>query len=260
MATFLFDEIIFGPIQSRRLGISLGVNLLPVDKKICNFNCIYCECGWTVTNNTKSPLPDAALVISELEARLAGMKKENQSLDVITFAGNGEPTLHPQFSEIITATIDLRNQYFPAAKVAVLSNATSIQRESVFHALQKVDQNILKLDAGIQSTCLAINKPTGHFNLSSLKEGLKSFNGKFIIQTLFLKGNYNGIAIDNTSETEIREWLKIIQQTHPQQVMIYTLARDTPANNLEKISTAVLKGIAKQVELLGTPVHVSESE
>jgi wyosine [tRNA(Phe)-imidazoG37] synthetase (radical SAM superfamily) len=260
MATFLFSETIFGPIKSRRLGISLGVNLLPVDKKICNFNCIYCECGWTATDSKKSHLPTAAFVINELKARLTTMKKENQSLDVITFAGNGEPTLHPQFSEIISATIDLRNQYFPFAKVAVLSNATSIQRESILSALQKVDQNILKLDSGIQSTCLIINKPTGNFNILSLVQGLKSFNGNLIIQTLFLKGNYNGIPIDNTTETEVNEWLKIIKEIHPQQVMIYTLARDTPANNLEKIATSILKGIAKQVEYLGTSVHVSESE
>ena len=260
MATFLFGETIFGPIKSRRLGLSLGVNLLPVDRKICNFNCIYCECGWTTTSSQKAILPTAAFVISELEARLVTMKKENQSLDVITFAGNGEPTLHPQFSEVITATIDLRNQYFPSAKVAVLSNATSIQRERVFTALQKVDQNILKLDSGIQNTCLLINKPTGKFNISTLVAGLRKFNGNLIIQTLFLKGNYNGGLIDNTSETEVKEWLKIIREIHPRQVMIYSLARDTPATNLEKIATPILNKIARQVELLGTSVHVSESE
>ena len=260
MATFLFGETIFGPVKSRRLGLSLGVNLLPVDRKICNFNCIYCECGWTTTSSQKAILPTAAFVISELEARLVTMKKENQSLDVITFAGNGEPTLHPQFSEVITATIDLRNQYFPSAKVAVLSNATSIQRERVFTALQKVDQNILKLDSGIQNTCRLINKPTGKFNISTLVAGLRKFNGNLIIQTLFLKGNYNGSLIDNTSETEVKEWLKIIREIHPRQVMIYSLARDTPATNLEKIATPILNKIARQVELLGTSVHVSESE
>lgn len=260
MATFLFSETIFGPIKSRRLGVSLGVNLLPVDKKICNFNCIYCECGWTETNDKKSVLPTAAFVINELKARLAGMKKEHQLLDVITFAGNGEPTLHPQFNKIIDATIDLRNLYFPDAKVAVLSNATSIQREKVFTALQKVDQNILKLDSGIQSTCLIINKPTGRFNLESLVKNLKKFKGNLIIQTLFLKGKFNDIPFDNTTDTEVKEWLDIINEIKPKQVMIYSLARDTPANHLEKITTPVLKRIARQVEHLGTPVHVSESE
>jgi wyosine [tRNA(Phe)-imidazoG37] synthetase (radical SAM superfamily) len=199
-------------------------------------------------------------VVSQLEARLATMKDENQPPDVITFAGNGEPTLHPRFSEILEATIKLRDQYFPAAKVAVLSNATSIQREKVFTALQKADQNILKLDSGIQSTCMAINKPAGNFNLRSLTGNLKKFNGNLIIQTLFLKGKYDNQIIDNTTETEVSEWLKIIKEVNPRQVMIYSLARDTPASNLEKISTAVLKGIASRVEQTGIPVLVSKSE
>lgn len=258
MATFLFDKIIFGPIKSRRLGISLGINLLPLDKKVCNFNCIYCECGWTKAIPTKLALPTAAAAVSEaLAVKLQQMQQEHEQLDVITFAGNGEPTMHPQFSKIIDSTIELRNKYFPTAKVAVLSNATLVRKASVFNALQKVDQNILKLDSGIEATCLAINKPTGSFRLAPLVNHLKKFNGNLIIQTLFLKGNYNNTIIDNSTETEVDAWMKIIEEIHPKQVMIYSLARDTPANNLEKVSKKVLNKIAKKVAAAGIDVQVT---
>ena len=257
MATFLFDKIIFGPIKSRRLGRSLGINLLPLDKKVCNFNCVYCECGWTDATPSKSILPSAASVIKALAEKLQQMQAANEQLDVITFAGNGEPTMHPHFARIINQTIALRNQYFPLAKVAVLSNATLVRRPSVFKALQKVDQNILKLDAGIETTCIAINKPTASFHLDALVKYLKKFEGNLIIQTLFLKGKYNNNLIDNTTETEINAWLKIIADIHPKQVMIYSLARDTPANQLEKVSKKVLNNIAKQLTALGIEVQVT---
>lgn len=257
MATFLFDKIIFGPIKSRRLGISLGINLLPLDKKVCNFDCIYCECGWTEKNNAKITLPTASAVSKELVLKLQQMQLNNEKLDVITFAGNGEPTMHPQFGMIIDNTIALRDRFFPTAKIAVLSNATLIRKKSVFNALQKVDQNILKLDSGIEATCKIINKPTQNFQLVPLTEYLKKMNGNLIIQTLFLKGCYNDIPIDNTTETEVNTWLSIIEEIRPKQVMIYSLARDTPASNLEKISKNVLTNIADKVKASGIEVQVT---
>jgi wyosine [tRNA(Phe)-imidazoG37] synthetase (radical SAM superfamily) len=257
MATFLFDKIIFGPIKSRRLGISLGINLLPLDKKVCNFNCVYCECGWTEKSDTKFTLPSAITVNEELASKLQQMQQNKEELDVITFAGNGEPTMHPQFGMIIDNTIALRNKFFPTAKIAVLSNATLIRKKSVFNALQKVDQNILKLDSGIEATCKVINKPTQNFHLIPLIEYLKKMNGNLIIQTLFLKGCYNDTSIDNTTETEVNTWLSIIEEIRPKQVMIYSLARDTPASNLEKVSKNVLTKIANKVKAAGIEVQVT---
>ena len=258
MSTFLFDQIIFGPIKSRRLGSSLGINLLPTEKKVCNFNCIYCECGWTEPSDIKSSLPSVQVVKEQLEIKLKELKDSNSKLDVITFAGNGEPTMHPGFSEIIDNTIALRNQYFPSTKVAVLSNSTLIHKKNVFDALQRVDQNILKLDSGVEATCKALNKPVGQFSLKRLVDGLKKFKGNVIIQTLFMKGNYESIHIDNTTDEEVKKWLGIIEEVKPKQVMLYSLARDTPASGLEKVSGKVLKGIAQKVEALGIPVQIAE--
>jgi len=257
MATFLFDKIIFGPLKSRRLGTSLGINLLPLDKKVCNFNCVYCECGWTETMASKIVLPSPATIRRALDNELSQMRAENLALNTITFAGNGEPTMHPDFAQMVDITIALRNQYFPTAKVAVLSNASFIRKTAVFNALQKVDQNILKLDAGSQATCMAINKPNQRFQLASLVKYMKKFNGNLIIQTLFLKGNDNNIFFNNASEKELNAWLEIIQEMKPKQVMIYSLERDTPARNLEKITKKDLDKIAKKIMALNIEVQVS---
>jgi wyosine [tRNA(Phe)-imidazoG37] synthetase (radical SAM superfamily) len=259
MATFLFDEIIFGPVKSRRLGVSLGINLLPTKRKICNFNCIYCECGWTEDpEKIVSPLPTREHVYQALEHALSEMKKKEQPPDVITYAGNGEPTLHPEFPGIIDDSISLRDRYFPETKIAVLSNATTIEDQRIKAALLKVDQNILKLDSAIDSTVQIHNKPRVKINVKTLIDNLVSFNGKVIIQTLFLRGVYNNIAIDNTTPEEISEWLKAIERIHPSEVMIYTISRDTPeGGQLQKVPVNELNIIAKQVELLGIKTRVS---
>jgi wyosine [tRNA(Phe)-imidazoG37] synthetase (radical SAM superfamily) len=255
MATFLFDSIVFGPVRSRRLGASLGINLLPISSKICSFDCIYCECGWT--DRKKGQLPTRDEVRSYLEEKLKEMQEKGDRLDVITYAGNGEPTMHPHFSEIIDDSIVLRNKYFPLAKIAVLSNSTMLGKLEVTAALKKVDQNILKLDSAFDTTIKLLNQPRVKFSVHELVKNLKSFEGNLIIQTLFLKGVYNGKIVDNTTKDEVDGWIELIKSIKPKEVMVYTIARDTPVQGLEKISLKNLKIIAARVEALGIPVQVS---
>lgn len=258
MSTFLFDQIIFGPVKSRRLGVSLGVNLLPTDSKVCSFDCIYCECGWNPKKREiKAVLPPRALVKQKLEEKLTDMALNNEWPDVITFAGNGEPTLHPEFEGIIDDTIELRNKLIPNARIAVLSNATMLHKPAVVRALLKVEDNIQKLDSAIEETIRRIDCPSSNFRLKDVVENLKSFNGKVIIQTLFLKGNFKGEIIDNTTEVELIEWMKLIAEIKPSQVMIYTIERDTPATGLEKVKLDDLEEIAKRVRAIGLEVQVS---
>lgn len=258
MATFLFDKIIFGPVKSRRLGISLGINLLPTERKICNFNCIYCECGWTDTSEISGrKLPSRKEVYEELNKKLAEMKAGNTAPDVITYAGNGEPTLHPDFPGIIDDSIALRDKYFPKAGIAVLSNATNISDPLVKAALLKVDRNILKLDSAIDDTIHIHNAPKGKLSASELIKELKSFNGNLILQTLFLRGKHNGRVIDNTTTEEINAWLAAISQIRPSEVMIYTISRDTPAGDLKKVPEKELRVIAGFVNKLGIKTQVS---
>lgn len=256
MGTFLFDSIVFGPVKSRRLGVSLGINLLPVNQKICSFDCIYCECGWTKSMST-GMLPSVKEVETALELKLSEMLKQEELPDVITFAGNGEPTLHPMFSQIIDSTIELRNRYCPKAKISVLSNASLIQNQSVFEALLKVDQNILKLDSVIPETIEILNQPLYRYNVNDVIENLKRFNGQCIIQTLFIRGKYKETTIDNTSTIEVENWLKALSEIKPKEVMIYTIARDTPTENLEKVPLSVLNEIARKVNELGFKTQVS---
>lgn len=258
MATFLFDQIIFGPVNSRRLGISLGVNLLPTDSKVCSFDCIYCECGWTPKKREqKAVLPSRELVRQKLEEKLSNMIENNERPDVITFAGNGEPTLHPEFEGIIVDTIELRNRLTPKTRIAVLSNATMLHKASVIRALLKVEDNIQKLDSGFEETIRRIDCPASNFKLKDVVENLKSFDGKVIIQTLFLHGTYKGEIIDNTTEEELAEWLKLVAEIRPSQVMIYTIERDTPASGLEKMTVEELDKIAVRVREIGFEVQVS---
>lgn len=259
MATFLFDEIIFGPVKSRRLGVSLGINLLPTRRKICNFNCIYCECGWTTDiDKIKDKLPGRKDVYKALGKKLSEMQTANESPDVITYAGNGEPTLHPEFAGIIDDSIALRNEYFPKAKIAVLSNSTNITKPGIKSALLKVDQNILKFDSALDSTIHLHNQPNGTVNVEELINNLAGFNGKVIIQTLFLRGEFKGAIIDNTTPVEIDAWLKALKRIKPSEVMIYAISRETPVGDkLKKVPLKELKEIASKVEKLGFKTQVS---
>ena len=258
MATFLFDNIIFGPVKSRRLGVSLGINLLPVNRKICSFDCIYCECGFNPGSNAPSSvLPDREEVKDALEAKLKEMIRQEMPPDVITFAGNGEPTLHPQFPGIIDDTLTLRNQLCPKARVAVLSNATRLHSPAIFEALLKVDDNIQKLDSANPDTIRRLDRPQGTFDLEKTVELLKSFNGQAVIQTLFVRGTFNGMKIDNSTDEEVVEWLRLIKFINPREVMVYTIDRDTPVNTLEKVPPEKLDEIAAKVRSMDLKVQVS---
>jgi wyosine [tRNA(Phe)-imidazoG37] synthetase (radical SAM superfamily) len=259
MATFLFDEIIFGPVKSRRLGVSLGINLLPVNRKFCNFDCIYCECGWSADiEKVKSQLPTRGEVFKALDTKLSAMKESGEKPDVITYAGNGEPTLHPEFHGIIDDSLALRDKYFPAARIAVLSNATTINRPDVKSALLKVDMNILKLDSAFDSTVKVHNQPNKQLDVGELINNLAGFGGNLIIQTLFLRGKVREVLIDNTTEEELTAWLKALEKIKPSEVMIYTISRDTPIGaELTKVSAGELAKIAARVEELGIKTQVS---
>lgn len=254
----LFDQVIFGPIHSRRLGLSLGVNLLPIDAKICSFNCIYCECGFNTTIK-KFPFPTRMEVQEILEHKLREMASAGERPDVITFAGNGEPTLHPEFESIIDDTIALRNEYCPTAKVSVLSNSSRIHKSHIFNALNKVDNNILKFDSAIDRTMLLLDQPVGkHITVTWLKEQLKRFDGNLIIQTMFVRGSYKGEEFDNTTDLEVSAWLEAMSEIKPKQIMIYSLDREAPVSSLEKVSFVELNKIADIAKAQGFDVSVAE--
>ena len=235
MSTVIYPSPIFGPIHSRRLGVSLGLNLLPSDGKVCTFDCIYCECGYNKDHKPKKKFPTRDEVRMALEAKLKDMKENGPIPDVLTFAGNGEPTAHPQFGGIIDDTLNLRDKYFPKAKVSVLSNSTFIQKPDVFEALCKVDNNILKLDTIDSDYIHLVDRPTGHYDVNKIIENLKAFKGKVIIQTMFLKGTTDeGIDVDNTSDRYVLPWLEVVKKIAPKQVMIYTIDRETPDQSLMK--------------------------
>jgi wyosine [tRNA(Phe)-imidazoG37] synthetase (radical SAM superfamily) len=252
-----FNEIIYGPVLSRRLGVSLGVNLLPIDAKICSFNCIYCECGFNTTMQ-ENPLPSRSEVYEALEFQLQKMVRENHLPDVITFAGNGEPTLHPAFEEIIDDTVFLRNKYARQAKVSVLTNSTRLHKPHVNTALQKVDNAILKFDSAIEETMQLLDQPVGkHITVEWIKEQIKNFRGEKIVQTMFLRGKCGEKTVDNTTQKEIDAWLLALEEMNIQQVMIYTIDRETPVKTLQKISLDELNAIAEKARKRGILVSVA---
>ena len=255
--TSLYDNIIFGPIHSRRLGLSLGINLLPIESKLCNFDCIYCECGWNEEHRGKARFNSRQDVAAMLEQVLQQMLSDGTPPDVITFAGNGEPTMHPDFEAIIDDTIAIRNRLCPAAKISVLSNATQLHREEVIRALLRVDNNILKLDSAFDSTVQLINKPVGSYSVERVVQGMKRFEGELIVQTMFLRGEYLSQRVDNTTPEQVDAWLKLIAEIRPCQVMVYSLDRDTPCPTLEKVGREELQEIALKVEALDIKCSVA---
>lgn len=230
----IFPSPIFGPVHSRRLGVSLGINLLPADGKVCSFDCIYCECGFNRDYRPSQALPTREEVRTTLENKLKEMQAEGTAPDVFTFAGNGEPTAHPHFSEIIEDTLALRDAYFPKAKVSVLSNSTFISRPAVFQALNKVDNNILKLDTVDDEYIRLVDRPNGRYVVTDIIENLKAFKGNCVVQTMFMKGTYQGQDVDNTSDRYVIPWLEAVKEIAPREVMIYTIDRETPGHHLEK--------------------------
>lgn len=254
--SILFDQIVFGPIHSRRFGNSLGINLLPLDNKICNFNCIYCECGWTDLKAVNTKFFSMEIILEAIEKKFKYISENKTEIDCITFAGNGEPTMHPNFSEIVDYVIALRDIYFPEKQIVVLSNSALLGNPKVFSALQKVDLRVLKLDAGTEELFQKINKPLSSKKLSWYIEKLQEFKGDLIIQTIFLKGTYQNQRIDNTQETEVNSWLNALKEINPKSVMIYTIDRETPAEDLEKISEIELNTIAEKVKSIGIDAQV----
>ena len=256
--TSLFHDIIFGPVHSRRLGLSLGVNLLPTASKLCSFDCIYCECGWNADHPGRRRFNPREEVRLQLGAVLRRMTADGTPPDVITFAGNGEPTLHPDFEAIIDDTLALRDELCPSARVSVLSNATQIHRDDVRRALLRVDNNILKLDSAFDETVRRMNNPQNPaYTIRGIVEEMKRFEGKMILQTMFLRGTCDGQPIDNTTEEEVAAWLKLVGEIRPRQVMVYSLDRDTPCPTLEKVTKEELQAIAARVEALGIPCSVA---
>lgn len=250
----LFGSIVYGPIRSRRLGVSLGVNLMPITAKLCTFDCVYCECGWNQPVSHPS-LPTREEVRIALESQLSIAV---EPIDVITFSGNGEPTLHPDFLGIIQDTCALRDQYCPKAKVSVLSNSTQLGRTDVIEALRLCDNRILKLDSAIDATMRLIDKPVNaQLPMKQIVQWLSIFDGDFTLQTCFLRGEYQGQTIDNTTPEELTAWYEMVDYLHPKQVMIYVIDRVTPLETLEKIPAETMEKIAIPLREKGIDVIVS---
>ena len=253
----LFQSIIYGPIHSRRLGTSLGIELMPLDHKLCTFNCVYCECGWN-TPIAHPVLPTREEVKAAMEEKLSTFDFRLSTIDVITFSGNGEPTLHPEFLGIIQDTCALRDCYCPTAKVSVLSNSTQLGRPDVVEALRLCDNRILKLDAATDEMMRRIDLPVNeHLNVETIIQWLSQFNGDFTLQTCFLKGTHNGLILDNTKNLELVKWYEAVDILHPKQIMIYVIDRKTPEENLEKISREKMEAIAAPLIAKGYDVIIS---
>jgi wyosine [tRNA(Phe)-imidazoG37] synthetase (radical SAM superfamily) len=258
MVTILFHDTIFGPIHSRRLGTSLGINLTPNDGKICSFDCIYCEAGYNAQGAGTTGISPREEVCTLLEQKLAEMKANGERLDVITFSGNGEPTLHPDFNGVVDDVIALRDRYYPQVKISVLSNSTMIDRPAVVEALKKVDNNILKLDSAIDRTMRLIDRPVNrNFNVADLVERLKQFSGQCIVQTMMLRGEHEGERIDNTTDEEVEALLAAYLEIRPMEVMLYSIDRATPEENLQKVPKEELETIAERFRAKGIKVQVN---
>lgn len=253
----LFDSVIYGPIHSRRLGTSLGINLSPTNQKLCSFNCVYCECGWN-TPLKNAHIPTIEDFMQLLEKKLIELKNNGIKPDVITFSGNGEPTMHPEFESIIAHTCRLRDKYAQSAKVSVLSNSTQLHKESVRRALLMADNRILKLDSAINQTMQLIDQPTNkQLTVKQIINWLEAFNGDFTLQTCFLKGSIDGQIIDNTTDIELQAWYEAVRLLRPENIMIYVIDRQTPCPTLEKITPKKMHQIAQVLIDEGFSVSVS---
>lgn len=246
------EEIVFGPIHSRRLGSSLGINLLPEKGKLCNFDCVYCECGWNKDGRNDKKIPSAVRLRKALTAKLEECSAKGIAIDSITFSGDGEPTLNPAFPEIIDITIELRDKYFPKAVVSVLTNATRIGIPSVFEALRKVDNPILKLDAPTDELVAKINQPQGNYHVADVVESMRKFEGDFVLQTMFLRSS----DFDSSSPEVLQGWMDIVNELRPREVMVYTLDREAPAAGLEKFTVEEMESLTKPLVDAGLKVQI----
>lgn len=247
-----FDEIVFGPIRSRRLGSSLGVNLLPSKGKLCNFDCVYCECGWNKDGKSDGRFPELKDIEAALEEKMSRAAAEGVPVDSITFSGNGEPTIHPAFAQVIDVTLRLRDRYFPQAKVSVLSNATMIGRKDVADALMRVDNPILKIDASSDELVRKINKPAGSYRLAEVVENLRKFEGRFVLQTMFLRSE----EFDTASPESLAAWMDIVRELKPREVMVYTIDRETPDKSLGKYTVDEMKAFVQPLVDEGFEIQI----
>lgn len=260
MQTVLFHDTIFGPIHSRRLGNSLGVNLLPDDGKICTFDCLYCEAGYNAQGTGSTGFPPVEKVSSDLERKLQEMQAAGDGLDVITFSGNGEPTVHPSFPEIIAEVARLRDKYFPGVRISVLSNSTMVNRPAVAEALKLyADNNILKLDSAVEATMRLLDRPASRaFTVNGVVDALRQFAGTGIIQTMLTRGYHDGVRVDNTTDVEIGALIEAYMRIRPKEVMVYSIDRQTPEQSLEKVPRAELEAIAGRITAATSiPVQVA---
>lgn len=258
MQTVMYTSTIFGPIHSRRLGSSLGINLMPSDGKICSFDCLYCEAGFNAQGPGTSGLPTRRQVAEALEAKLVQMKAEGTPLDVMTFSGNGEPTLHPDFEGVIDDTIRLRDKYFPDVKISVLTNSTRLGSDSVCRALRRIENNIMKLDSAIAATVELIDRPAPGFDVDVTIERLASFGGEGIVQTMICRGEHNGATVDNSTAAEVDALIEAYRRIGPREVMLYTIDRPTPEVNLRRVDRPTLDAIAARITAeTGITVQVS---
>lgn len=223
------------------MGDSLGINLLPEKGKICSFDCIYCECGWNKDGRNDTRLPSAEKVRNDLETKLKQCQANQINIDSITFSGDGEPTLNPEFPQIIDDTIRLRNQYYPNSKITVLSNATRVHLPEVFNALRKVDNPTMKIDAPTNDLIEKINHPAPGYDINKVVEALKQFNGDFILQTMFLKSK----DFDSSSPEVLNGWMDIVRLLKPREVMVYTIDRPTPEEGLQKFTVEEMRRLVQ---------------
>jgi len=253
MSTFLFDNIIFGPVRSRRLGNSLGINLLPTNAKFCTFNCVYCECGWN-SKGVKIELPRLGDIVPAMEKYFS---ENTQPLDVITFAGNGEPTINPDFPEIVAETIRLRDKYMPNVKISVLTNASNLGNKEVVSALKKIDEPILKIDTFVQSDFELINQPASGLSIAAIVDNIAGNFEHPIIQTMFMRGDINGKFFDNTTPESFDIYCDTLKRLNPSVVMVYSIARETPLSGLQKVAPDELENIGAKIRSLGFNVLVT---
>lgn len=255
MSTVLYPSPIFGPVVSRRLGRSLGVNLSPADGKVCSFDCIYCECGLNGDHLPKTKPPKREIVARELELRLQKMAAAGEKLDAITYSGNGEPTSHPQFLDVVKDTCALRDKYFPKAKVCLLTNATHLAKPEIFEAVKLIDKPCLKLDTVDMDYIERIDRPNCPYRIEDVLARMKALGKDCVIQTMFMKGAFQGKSVDNTTPEYVDPWVKAVVDINPSGVDIYTLARDTPVTGLQKVTKEELEAIADKVRAFGIDVH-----
>ena len=257
MSTIIYPSPIFGPVHSRRLGISLGINLLPEGGKLCSFDCVYCECGLNSERRTHNPLPSADKVEEYLKRKLEELRQEGITPDVFTFAGNGEPTLNPHFPEAVDRVIKIRDAYCPQARISILSNATQIHRSEIREALMKFDNNIQKLDTVSRAYIYKVDRPQGHYDVEEQIMHLASFDGHVIIQTMFMDGVLDGESVCNTTPEYVEPYIEALKRIRPCKVMIYTIDRETPVKGLLKAKPEVLDAIAGQIRKAGFECSVS---